>query len=106
MIVVEPLEADRRPEVVPLAGVIEDDVEDDLDVVLVQLADEHLELVDLLRRTCRNSCSATRERRRRRCCIPMRWPALAGLGSRNGPSNWSNSMTGSNSTAVIPSSFK
>ena len=33
---------------VPLAGVVEDDVEDHLDVVLVQLADEHLELVDLL----------------------------------------------------------
>ena len=32
---------------VPLAGVVEDDVEDDLDPVLVQLADEHLELVDL-----------------------------------------------------------
>ena len=29
-------------------------------LVLVQLADEHLELVDLLADTCRNSCSATR----------------------------------------------
>ena len=31
-VVVQPLEADRRAVVVPLAGVVEDDVEDDLDV--------------------------------------------------------------------------
>ena len=43
-----PLKLIVGPEVVPFACVVEDDVEDHLDVVLVQLADEHLELVDLL----------------------------------------------------------
>ena len=44
---VEPLEADRRPVVVPLARMVEHDVEDHLDVVLVQLADHHLEFINL-----------------------------------------------------------
>ena len=48
MLLSSPFEAHRRAVVVPLAGVVEDHVEDHLDVVLVQLADQHLELVDLL----------------------------------------------------------
>ena len=41
----EALEADRRPEVVALAGVVEDDVEDDLDPGLVERLDHVAELV-------------------------------------------------------------
>ena len=44
----KPLKLIVGPKLVPFAGVVEDDVENDLDVVLVQFSDEHLELVDLL----------------------------------------------------------
>ena len=47
-VVIQPLEADRRAEVVPFSGVVEDHVEDDLDPLSMQRADEHLELVHLL----------------------------------------------------------
>ena len=47
-VVLEPLEADRRAEVVALAGVVEDDVEDHLDAGLVQRLDHVAELGDLL----------------------------------------------------------
>ena len=46
--VVDAPEAQRRPELVALGGVVVDDVEDDLDVGLVQRLDHRLELGDLL----------------------------------------------------------
>ena len=46
--VVDPAEAERRPELVALGGVVVDDVEDDLDPGLVKRLDHLLELADLL----------------------------------------------------------
>ena len=46
--VVDALEAQRRPEVVALGGVVVDDVEDDLDAGGVHRLDHRLELLDLL----------------------------------------------------------
>ena len=45
--VVEAAEAERRPQVVALGGVVVDDVEDDLDPLLVEDLHHRLELVDL-----------------------------------------------------------
>ena len=46
--VVDPLERQHRPEVVPLRGVVVDDVEDDFDARLVQRLHQVLELLHLL----------------------------------------------------------
>ena len=46
-LVFEPLEAQRRAVLVAFGGVVEDDVEDDLDAGLVQCADHLLEFVHL-----------------------------------------------------------
>ena len=61
-VVVEALEADRRALVVAFAGVVEDDVEDDLDAGLVEGLDHVPELADLAspRRARRSSPRAGR----------------------------------------------
>ena len=45
--IVDAPEAQRRPALVPLGGVIEDDIQDHLDPGVVQRRDHGLELVDL-----------------------------------------------------------
>ena len=94
-----PRRRQRRAQVVALAGVVVDDVEDHLDAGGVQRLDHRLELRDLRARRAARSCSAARARRSRACCSPS--SCAARLSSRN-PSS-ANSCTGSSSTAVTPS---
>ena len=63
--VVEPAEAERRPVVVALGGVVEDDVENHLDARPVQRLDHVAELVDRAERILRASCTPGAARRTR-----------------------------------------
>ena len=97
-LVVDAAERERRAEVVPLGGVVVDDVEDHLDPGAVQRLDHRLELVDLLadrsRRVARDG-----GRRTRSSCSPSSSTARARRdGGRR--TNW---CTGISSTAVTPS---
>ena len=69
--VVDAAERERRAEVVALCGVVVDDVEDDLDVGPVQLADHRLELRDLLAGLTRRAVGVVRRQEADRVVAPV-----------------------------------
>ena len=96
--VVDAAERQRRPELVALAGVVVDDVENDLDAGVVQALDRRLELGD---RAVRQKARIGREKPDR-VVAPVIRPARARRPVRSVTAAW----TGSSSTAVTPSSIR
>ena len=68
--VVDPLQRQRRAEVVAFGGVVVDDVEDDFEAGGVERAHHPLELADRARPACATPRTAVRARSSRSCCSP------------------------------------
>ena len=84
---------------VAFGGVVEDDVEDDLDAGAVQRLDHVAELVDRPERILARAVRLVRREERDRRVAPV----VDQPGGQSCASNWN---TGSSSTAVMPSSWR
>ena len=97
-LVVEAPQRERRAVVAAFAGVVVDDVEDDLQAGRVERPDHGLELADLLAARAARRRTRRAARSSRSSCSPSSCAGLARAGSRRAR-NW---CVGSSSTEVTP----
>ena len=91
---------------VALGGVVEHDVEDDLDAVPVQLLDQRLQLVDLHAELAGGGVAGLGREEADGAVAPVVQQQARRRGLGRLFSNSSNSKIGSSSTQLTPSSFR